>query len=220
MNGMRVCAAPGSWAMRGDPRYLKHLCTTPTGEQHRTPVLVLVTEAKDYDMDKALRSVDLHDWNGLQRTSSQARMGCAMAVHKSVDILDWGQELGAAPFIAGRRVRMLSRYITWLRARYDSEHYFAEAIHDPPKRFKPLQTPYDHAIRATSAGHPHAFVAGDFNGDIRVKAKQLGMKVGGGRGITGILVRRQMRANDVVVQRWGINEHIVDHPSTSLTVLP
>lgn len=217
-NPLRLCSAPGDWALRGDPKYVEHLCTTPTGKAKLLPKVVAFTEAKDFNLGKALKDKGLHDWRSLQVTKDEARMGCAIAVHKDVVIKDWGQDLGASPFIRGRRVKLLPRYQTWLQCVYDGLWYFLDDVHDPPKRFSPLQSGYDQVTHATIAGHPNAVVMGDFNQNHQVVAKKLGLRVAGGSGIVGVLHRPGVKAYDVALMRWGIANHLTDHPATSVSL--
>jgi len=216
---IRVCSAPGDWALRGDPRYVEHLCTTPTGRGKRTPLVVMFTEAKDFNLSKALKEKGLDEWRALQNTKDLATMGCAIAVHKDVIIKDWGQHLGAKPFINGRRIKLLPRYQTWAQVVYDGAWYFLDDVHDPPKRFKVLQGGYNRVTKATIAGHPNAVVAGDFNENIRVVARSLNLKVAGGEGIVGVMHRPTVHASDVHMMRWGIANHVTDHPATSVSLL-
>jgi hypothetical protein len=215
---LRFCAAPGDWALRGDGRYVHHLATTPTGRDNRVPQVITFTEAKDFDLDTVLPP----GWRGLQRTGTEARKGSAIAVHESVTLHDWDQVLGAAPFIGHRRVHLLARYLTWAGIEYDGAGYFPVADHHPPRRFLPLQGPYETHLHALIAGHPHALIGGDFNGRLGHVAHRLGLVSHGDRtGIVGVLTRPgKLHVTDVVVDKWGIRNRVADHPATHLSVTP
>lgn len=213
---LRVCAAPGDWALRGDGRYVHHLTTTEVGG--RIPQVITFTEAKDFDLDSVLPA----GWRGLQRTGTDARKGSAIAVHKDVTVHAWGQVLGASPFIGRRRIRMLTRYLTWALVEYDGAYYFIVADHHPPGRFRSLQGPYETHLHALIVGHPHALIGGDFNGRLGHVAHRLGLVSHGDRtGIVGILTRPgHLHVTGVVVDRWGIRNRVADHPATHLSVTP
>lgn len=224
MKGIRVVAAPGDWALRGDAKYVEHLCTTPVGEEKRLPQVIGFTEAKDFRLEQALRDRGLHkDWVALQVTKDKAHMGCAFAVSRQLHIYDWGQTLGAAPYIGGRRIKMLARYQTHVRLGYHGLSYFLDGIHDPPKRFGALQPRYDNHTKGVIAGHPHAVVLGDFNQWFRKLANTLELKAAVGSGIIGILHRTGvsgLHAHDSQIDHWGIRNKVADHPALYTTLLP
>jgi len=221
--GLRVCSAPGSWAIHHDPAYTRHLMTTPQGEQKRIPGVIITTEAKDYDAKKLLAgfSADLRkDWTALQKTTTPATMGISVFVHRSVEVVDWGIEVGVRPFISGRHIAMLTRYPLWMHLRYQGHSYFPIGCHAPKVVFRALQRPYLNQVRAIAAGHPHAIPVGDWNQQIRPVRKALGMDWTRGHGIVSIHGRHATVPHDADTSLWGIRNKVADHPSESVTVRP
>lgn len=221
--GLRTCSAPGSWAIHHDPEYTQHLMTTPTGHEERLPQVIMTTEAKDYDAKKMLASFPKElrdDWDGYQVTRNAGTMGIAAFVHRSVKVLDWGITLGVTPFILNRRVRMEKRYPMWMHVSTDGHSYFPIGCHNAPTRFKALQKPYLNHVHALAAGHPHAIPMGDWNHPFREVRIDLDMNWAAGMGIVSIMGREATSGHDVDLSRWGINNKVADHLSTSVTVKP
>lgn len=219
---IRICYAPGSFAMHGDWRYIKHLLDPPASSGVQPPHIVFVTEAKDYRMKDAIREAGMAgEYVGLQDLTDASTRGCAAAVHASVTIKDWGTTLGVSPYIGKRRVRMLTRYPLWAQVVYGGHWYFPVGVHNAPKRFWQLQAPFLDHVDTLITGHDHAVTGGDWNESLDSVAAHLrNMRVAGGRGIVGALARPGLAINDVKVSYWGVEQHIVDHPSTSLSALP
>lgn len=221
--GIRVCSAPGSWAIHHDAEYTRHLLTTPQGEQERIPSLVMTTEAKDYDAKKVLASFPASirkDWTAYQNTRNSGTMGIAAFVHRSVTVLDWGLTLGVRPFILGRRVKMEVRYPLWMHLRYGGYSYFPIGCHNPPTRFKALQKPYLNHVHALAVGHPHVIPMGDWNRPYQSAKRYLDLDWAAGHDIVGIMGRHATRGSDWATSRWGVQHKVTDHPAESVTVKP
>lgn len=221
--GLPICSAPGSFAIHRDAAYTKHLLTTAPTAYTEVPKVVLATEAKDYDAKRVVAGFDRdlrEEWTAYQVTRTEATQGIAAFVHKSVHVLDWGITLGARPYIAGRRIKMLVRYPMWLHVRYHGQSYFLVGCHSPKVVFKPLQKPYLEHVHTLIAGHPNAVVAGDWNNDYQKVKHQLGLYWAYGDGIIGIMGRKHTQQGHRVVSKWGIQHKMADHPAIYTTVRP
>lgn len=99
--------------------------------------ILLVQEAKDVDLAAALPE----GWRTTQDLSSPDRAGSAICWNNAViRVHEHGLILGAKPFIGGKKIKMLTRWIAWADvtdldtgavARVFSCHY-------PPFRFRVL----------------------------------------------------------------------------------
>lgn len=210
---LRIATANTDWALRGDRGYLRHLC--------RDNDVILLQEAKDTRIADFLPP----GWTSLQDVSSPDRMGSAIAVRDAAVIVKaHGLTSGTLPFIGGRRIAMLRRWIAWadLTERATGDTLFAVSAHLPPWRFRPLQRPYARRLRKVIGARRDVVIGTDANQPLHNLASRLGFEFYGedphGNGIVGLLAHTAVTVSGERVERWGIAHHKTDHPAISATV--
>ena len=194
-----------------DADYLAHLCESAD--------VLLVQEAKDVRLADVLPE----GWTALQDTTDEAHMGSAIAYRN--ETVSAGKNalrltLGATPFWQGKRVQMLTRYIATahLRDRATGEWRYAVAAHLPPRRFRFLQPGMTRQLREVAKDHPHAVIGVDANQPLGRLGKALGLR-SFGEGIVGILVGTNLRTGSPLVDTWGVDHSVTDHPAVTIRAI-
>lgn len=189
----------------GDRSYVRWLCTGSD--------LVLAQECKDL----VLRDLVPEGFRALQDLSSPATAGAALLVRKAtLEVRGFHLVHGARPFIGGRRIGMLDRYLAvgHLVHRESEVRWTGVSGHFPPPRFRPLQPGYSRVLRRVVANHVRCVVGVDANQSVHQLARQLGMD-DVSTGIVGLLSEVDLRHPEVLT--WGPRHGVTDHPAVEAT---
>ena len=178
--------------------------------------VLLVQEAKTTVLDEVLPA----GWVSLQHTNGEGRMGSAIAVRDSVRVLEHGLVLGCKPFIRGRRVKMLTRWLAWADLEQGGTRWRVVACHAPPARFSLLRPVFLFNLRKLVGATSLAVVVGaDANMPIARFARRVGC-VGYGDGIIGLAVTSPSVVTGLDVDEHGMHRNWTDHPAVVADVAP
>lgn len=212
---IRIVAGNTDWAKRGDGKYLAHLAQTCD--------VIATQESKDTDLHAVAKTLPRGPWTAIQDTSDDAHKGSGLLVRDAAaKVVNRTWHLGVNPYLRGRRIKMLARYILAVELHTaDGSTLYVLDAHNAPTRFSPLQIPYRRRLKALAGQHHRTVVATDANQSLTVLAKYLGMKPHG-RGIVGLITGSRVKVTSVAVSEWGIRNGYTDHPSVAATctVLP
>ena len=205
---IRVVSANMDFAARHDRDYLALLCENAD--------VLLLQEAKTFRLADLLPE----GWVALQDTTDPGRMGSCIAYRAAAfkAATPLRLSVGARPFVLGRRIGMLTRWIAEAHL-IDTEGrpWHAVSAHLPPKRFAALQPGMARRLRRAVRGRPWAVVGTDANQPIDDLADLLGMKAYG-VGIVGILAGPRLTAVRESRDRRGLAEGWTDHPAIRVTL--
>lgn len=184
-------------------KYVAHLCDGAD--------VLLLQEAKDFRLADLVPT----GWRALQDTSSEAKAGSAIAVADGITVGDWWLAKGCDPPPDGG---MLTRWLCCAELAADSQDMTAISAHAPPPRYGELQPAFNRNLAKVVKGYPDAVVGADANQDIDKFAKALGpsMRAVGKR--SGICLVSALPMADVVLDNWGQDKGMTDHPAVGATV--
>ena len=177
--------------------------------------VILVVEATNIVLADLLPE----GWATDQDTTSLDRAGSAICWNTATVFHQEDQLfLGTRPFIRGRRIKMMNRWIHVAVVTCDDLTVRALAAHYAPRRFSATWAIFTRRLKRILARPDQPVVLGtDANQDIHGLAERLGLKAHG-IGIVGVLTVPGLEVTDVEIDRFGLEHGATDHPTVGVTI--